>query len=167
MLSVCPTLSLATANLWAATQPGGSLFGLQHSNPVDPEVAYGASVDEPGTAVDYGMPDDPMVGNFVGGINVFGGGLALYNSEGTLLGAVGVSGDTSCTDHNIAWLTRSELELDYVPGGVGTIGRPDNINYVGDATNTLLQNDFSHPVCTIAGADAVSVVSANLPEIRP
>ena len=164
-----PNLSLATANLYAATQPGGSLYGLQHSNPVDAEVAYGTAVaaDEPGSAVDYGMPDDPMVGNFVGGINVFGGGLALCNSDGTLLGAVGVSGDTSCADHNIAWLTRSELELDYVPGGVGTIGRPDNINYIGGAGNTLLQNDFAHPVCTIAGADAVTFISANLPEIRP
>ncbi len=34
-------LSLSTANLWAATQPGGSLFGLQFSNPVDTAVAYG------------------------------------------------------------------------------------------------------------------------------
>ena len=61
---------------------------------------------------------DPMVGSIVGGVNVFGGGLALYNSGGTLLGALGVSGDTSCADHNIAWRTRDELLLDNVPGGV-------------------------------------------------
>jgi hypothetical protein len=30
---------LSTANLYSAVQPGGSLYGLQHSNPVDPEVA--------------------------------------------------------------------------------------------------------------------------------
>jgi uncharacterized protein GlcG (DUF336 family) len=162
-----PGLSLATANLWAATQPGGSLFGLQFSNPVDPTVAYGTASDEPGTADAYGTPDDPMVGNFVGGINVFGGGLALYDSSGALLGAVGVSGDTSCADHNVAWRTRSALELDYVPGGVSSATRPDNINYVGDASNTALEDDFSHPLCTIAGADAVSAVSANLPEVRP
>jgi hypothetical protein len=35
-----PNLALSTANLYAAVQPGGSLFGLQHSNPVDTEVAY-------------------------------------------------------------------------------------------------------------------------------
>ena len=30
-------LALSTANLYSAVQPGGSLYGLQHSNPVDPE----------------------------------------------------------------------------------------------------------------------------------
>src|SRR5580704_13124765 len=33
-------LSLSTANLYSAVQPGGSLFGLQASNPVDTSVAY-------------------------------------------------------------------------------------------------------------------------------
>ena len=28
----------------------------------------------------------------IGGVNVFGGGVALYNSDGKLLGAIGVSG---------------------------------------------------------------------------
>src|SRR6185436_1823019 len=28
-----PGLALSTANLYSATQPGGSLYGLQHSNP--------------------------------------------------------------------------------------------------------------------------------------
>jgi hypothetical protein len=32
-------LALSTANLYSAVQPGGSLYGLQHSNPVDPEIA--------------------------------------------------------------------------------------------------------------------------------
>lgn len=161
-----PGLALSTANLWAATQPGGSLFGLQFSNPVDPTIAYGTVSEEPGSAENYGTSQDPMNGSFIGGVNVFGGGLALYDSSGTLLGAIGVSGDTSCADHNIAWRTRSSLELDYVPGGVGLLGRPDNINYVGDATNTALQNDFSHPVCAIAGTDSVSSISASLPEVR-
>ncbi len=34
-------LALSTANLYSAVQPGGSLYGLQHSNPVDTGVAYG------------------------------------------------------------------------------------------------------------------------------
>jgi hypothetical protein len=34
---------------------------------------------------------------------VFGGGLALYNCQGNIMGALGVSGDTSCADHAIAW----------------------------------------------------------------
>src|SRR5262245_47750889 len=63
-------LSLSTANLYSAVQPfGGSLYGLQHSNPVDPSVAYSGS---PGS---YGAgTGDPMVGKRIGGVNVFGGG---------------------------------------------------------------------------------------------
>src|SRR5271155_1068106 len=33
-------LALSTANLYSAVQPGGSLFGLQESNPVSTAVAY-------------------------------------------------------------------------------------------------------------------------------
>jgi uncharacterized protein GlcG (DUF336 family) len=152
-----PKLSLSTANLWAAVQPGGSLYGLQHSNPVDPGVAYAGKTSQ------YGTPSDPMVGRKIGGVNVFGGGLALYDANKVLVGAVGVSGDTSCADHNIAWRTRAALNLDYVPGGVGPAGRADNINYQDAVPEPSLQADFSHPVCKIAGADNVSAISAALP----
>ena len=119
-----PGLALSTANLFTATQPGGSLFGLQASNPVDTDVAYR------GTPTSNGRSNDPMIGGRIGGVNVFGGGLALYNANGRIVGAVGVSGDSSCADHNIAWRTRHNLELDYVPGGVsGDATRPDNIVY--------------------------------------
>lgn len=161
-----PGLALSTANLWVATQPGGSLFGLQFSNPVDTAVAYGDPSHNGGSGIDYGAPGDPMVGEFIGGVNVFGGGLGLYNSSGVLVGGIGVSGDTSCADHNIAWRTRAALSLDWAPGGVGATDRPDNINYQGDAANTDLQNDFSHPVCAIAGTDNVSAVSAALPVVQ-
>ena len=115
-------LSLSTANLFSAVQPGGSLFGLQESNPVDVGVAYR------GTPLAYGQPNDPMVGRRIGGINVFGGGLALYNSDGELIGGIGVSGESSPADHNIAWRTRHNLGLDYVPAGVSPDpDRPDNI----------------------------------------
>src|SRR5690242_14681463 len=83
-----PGLALSTANLYAAVQPGGSLYGLQHSNPVDTGVAYG------GNSANNGKPNDPMVGGKIGGVNVFGGGLALYNRSGVLVGAIGVSGDS-------------------------------------------------------------------------
>ena len=49
-------LALSTANLFAAVQPGGSLYGLQFSNPVDTGVAYR------GPYTMYGMLRDPMVG---------------------------------------------------------------------------------------------------------
>jgi len=61
-------------------------------------------------------------------VNVFGGGLALYNSNHQIVGAIGVSGDTSCADHNIAYRTRHTLNLDFVPGGVsGDPAHKDNI----------------------------------------
>ena len=119
-----PGLSLSTANLYTATQPGGSLFGLQESNPVATDVAYSGN---PGR---YGQQNDPMVGSRIGGVNVFGGGLALYDADGRILGGLGVSGDTSCADHNIAYRTRNNLELDYVPAGVAAAADPtrrDNI----------------------------------------
>ena len=155
-----PGLALSTANLWAAVQPGGSLYGLQHSNPVDTDAAY------KGPSSNFGQFNDPMVGKKIGGVNVFGGGLALYRgpaSARTLIGAIGVSGDTSCADHNIAWRTRHNLALDFVSGGVGPAGRPDTINYQGLVAVPSLAADFSHPICKIVGVDGVSAISAALP----
>jgi uncharacterized protein GlcG (DUF336 family) len=154
-----PGLALSTANLYAAVQPGGTLYGLQHSNPVDTEVAYR------GPASNFGQDDDPMLGFRIGGVNVFGGGLGLYNSKGVLIGGVGVSGDTSCADHNIAWRTRHQLNLDFVPLGVSARS-DDNINYQGVVSVPSLANDFSHPICKIAGVDGVSQISANLPAVQ-
>jgi hypothetical protein len=48
--------------------------------------------------------------------------LALYNAKGVLIGGLGVSGDSSCVDHNIARRTRHNLKLDYVPAGVNCAG---------------------------------------------
>jgi uncharacterized protein GlcG (DUF336 family)/sugar lactone lactonase YvrE len=115
-----PELALSTANLFTAVQPGNSLFGLQESNPVDTAVAYG------GDGADFGQEDDPMIGSRIGGVNVFGGGLALYDENGDILGGIGVSGDTSCTDHIVAWKVRDAIGLDYVPAGVSLTG-DDNI----------------------------------------
>jgi uncharacterized protein GlcG (DUF336 family) len=119
-----PGLSLSTANLYTATQPGGSLFGTQESNPVSTRVAYG------GIPARYGRHNDPMVGGRIGGVSVVGGGLGLYDADGKIVGGLGVSGDTSCADHNIAYRTRSTLNLDYVPNGVAAATDPthrDNI----------------------------------------
>ena len=132
-----PKLALSTANLHSAVQPGGSLFGLQHSNPVDVHAAYD------GSSTKYGQENDPLVGKKIGGVNVFGGGLALYNDKNELVGAIGVSGDSSCADHNIAWRARNTLKLDYVPAGVSP-AKDDNIIYLKANEKA---NGFKHPAC--------------------
>lgn len=154
-------LVLSTANVYSAVQPGGSLYGLQHSNPVDTSVAYG------GNPAAYGQSNDPMVGDRIGGVNVFGGGLALYDSSHKLIGALGVSGDSSCADHNIAWRTRNGLQLDYVPGGVsGDPTRPDNIVYdivypTGHPEG-VSAGGWGHPTCS----PAATAIAATLPAKR-
>jgi uncharacterized protein GlcG (DUF336 family) len=146
-------LALSTANLYSAAQPGGSLYGLQHSNPVDATSAY------EGNAIQFGTAFDPIVGGRVGGVNVFGGGLALYASGGVKVGAIGVSGDTSCTDHFVAWRVRGTLGLDHL----GTLGvvpgadakHPDNIIFDikanPDGGTGISANGFGHPTCINTG----------------
>ena len=156
-----PGLALSTANLFSPTQPGGSLYGLQHSNPVDVDAAYS------GASLHNGLATDQMGGKKIGGVNVFGGGLALYDSNGTLLGAVGVSGDSSCADHMIAWRTRNNLELDYVPAGVsGDPDRPDNIVFdissMG-ASDPASAGGFGHAHCIDAATE--DAIAAALPAI--
>lgn len=153
-----PGLALSTANLYTAVQPGGTLYGLQHSNPINTLAAY----KEPATR--FGQSDDPMVGERVGGVNVFGGGLGLYNSQRRLVGGIGVSGDSSCADHNIAWRTRNTLMLDFVPAGVsGDADRPDNIVYdiaagIGQGTGSS-SSGWGHPRCSAAATSISQTLS--------
>jgi uncharacterized protein GlcG (DUF336 family) len=138
------SFALSTANLYSAVQPGGSLFGLQESNPVDTSAAY------KGPASQFGQPNDPLAGQRVGGVNVFGGGLALYNHNKLKIGALGVSGDTSCADHNVAWRVRHALQLDYVPDGIaGKIppSTPGNDRIIYDIVSGHSQSGFGHPTC--------------------
>lgn len=153
-------LALSTANLFSAVQPGGSLYGLQHSNPVDTGVAY------KGPAQMFGTGNDPMVGERVGGVNVFGGGLGLYAQGAMLVGGVGVSGDTSCADHNIAWRVRNNLGLDFLSGVGGVSGdpaRPDNIIFdIAPNPNGgtgISASGFGHPEClNTFGSNALPAV---------
>src|SRR3982750_3574144 len=109
-----------------------------------------------------------MVGNKIGGVNVFGGGLALYGPGKKIVGGVGVSGDTSCADHNIAWRVRNLLKLDHLSGVGGVSGdplRPDNI--VFDITANpqggtgVSTGGFGHPTCLNTAG------SAALPAVQP
>lgn len=145
-------LALSTANLFSAVQPGGNLFGLEVTNPVETAAAYGGNPELAGTL------GDGMVGKRVGGVNVFGGGLALYDASRRVIGAVGVSGDTSCADHMIAWRVRNLVQLDYLAtiGGVsGDAARPDNIIYDIVANPAggvgVSAGGFGHPTCLNTG----------------
>ena len=120
-------LALSTANLYAPTQPGGSLYGLNNSNPYNPLF-------------------DPLsllgVGLTPGGIITFGGGVALYQG-GQVIGGLGVSGDSSCADHAIAYRMRHAAGFDGIPGGVGP-GGTDNISY---APLGVAPTGFQQPHC--------------------
>lgn len=115
--------AFSTASLYGAVLEGGPLYGLQHSNPVDTKWAYAGNSEK------FGTNKDPLVGRRIGGINVFGGGLSLFDTNDQVVGAVGVSGDTSCADHNIARRVRNyfatngiaqapanEADIDYAGG---------------------------------------------------
>jgi hypothetical protein len=108
-----------------------------------------------GALTSYGAEKDPLVGAMLGGISTVGGGLPLYgevngstdNTKTMLIGGLGVSGDSPCTNHAVAWAVRSQLKLAYFPATVtnttavtadGT--KPDNI--ILDPTNP-----WGHPKC--------------------
>lgn len=126
-------LALSTANIYGPTQPGGSLYGLNNSNP------YNAFFDAQGSGL----------GQVPGGIITFGGGVALY-SGGHVIGGLGVSGDTSCADHSIAWRMRKGAGLDGTPNS-------DNISYFPDGPSGPVVNpsQFSQPHCLGAKTDVI------------
>ncbi len=113
-------LALSTANLYSPTQPGGSLYGLNNSNPFNPLF----------------QPQGTGIGFVPGGIITFGGGVALY-SGGKVIGGLGVSGDTSCADHAISYRMRHLAGLDGTPNS-------DNIVYLA---SDEAPNDFKQPHC--------------------
>jgi hypothetical protein len=181
-----PGFAIATANLYSPTQPGGSLFGLQHSNPVWAPGAYGDKINSGGlftgvNTANYGTAADPMIGQVIGGVNVFGGGLGLYDTGHNRIGGVGVSGDTSCMDHIVAWWLRNALKLDNLATvngfanfyGGDTADHPDNIifdiAYNAGSPVGISPSGYGHPVCTgaagptgqLTNAQASAIVTSN------
>jgi uncharacterized protein GlcG (DUF336 family) len=128
--------ALSSGNIYAAAQPGNSLYSIV-SGP-DPHSAFA------GDAQKFGQADDPLIGKPIGGVIVFGGGLPLYDKRGKIVGGLGVSGDTSCADHVVAWKTRQTLGLNSVPMGVAP-GPSDNLIF--DIQNGVSSSGFGHPAC--------------------
>ena len=119
------TSPLSTARLYTLSQPGHSLWGASAGNPLNP-----ACLSTPGEP-------ETGVGKVCGGTIVFGGGLALYKGQ-TRVGGLGVSGDTSCADHEIAKRVRQAAGLN-PPDGPGV----DDITFSSVDGPT----PFSHPLC--------------------
>lgn len=157
--------SISTGNMYGLTLPGGSFYGVQFSNPVEGFTAYQGSPEN------YGNPEsDPLIGKRIGGVNVFGGALALYVNNGSAkkkIGAIGVSGDTPCTDHVVAWKIRKNLGLDNVPKGFVTDYTPlpsfaikgdELIIGKGDVANAYKQVSCAHNKINNPVAGAVTGV---------
>lgn len=119
-------LALSTARLYTFTQPGHSLWSLGQSNVFDASKLLAPAAD--------GGDRNQIVG----GLIFFGGGVPLYNGEGRIIGGLGISGDTSCTDHEIAKRVRDLAGLN-PPGGA----LADDITYSSADGATV----FTHPLC--------------------
>jgi uncharacterized protein GlcG (DUF336 family) len=120
------TLPLSTARLYTFAQPGHSLFGLNNSNPFNPIFLAKPEWGEGGK------------NQVAGGIITFGGGVPLYNASGSIVGGLGVSGDTACADHEIAKRVRDLAGLN--PSGGPLV---DDISYSAPDGPSF----FTHPVC--------------------
>ena len=73
-------LALSSANLWALRNRGAASSAYRKAIRLMYRVVYGGDFDS------YGTESDFMVGKKPGGINVFGGGLALYDATAHSLG---------------------------------------------------------------------------------
>ena len=116
---------LSTARLYTFTQPGHSLWSLGQSNLWNP---------------DFNAPTGGQGGGtrqIAGGLIFFGGGVPLYRGN-RIVGGLGISGDTSCADHELAKWTRDELSLN-PPGGA----LADDAVYSPPDPPSV----FAHPLC--------------------
>jgi uncharacterized protein GlcG (DUF336 family) len=145
-------MALSTANLFAQAQPGQSLYGILQSGPASPDALAG-------DAAAFGSAGDPMVGKRIGGVVVFGGGLALY-TDADIVGGLGVSGDSSCADHNVAWRLRKALALDKVPAGINP-NKKDAIIYDVDSRGHSASG-FGHALCAGSEAEVANELGAGI-----
>jgi len=132
-------LALSTARLYTFVQPGHSLYGLNQSNPFNPRFL------DPPSAGGAGEK-----GRIAGGVITFGGGVPLYNASGSIIGGLGVSGDTACADHEVAKRVRDLAGLN-PPGGPLV----DDIVYTSVDGSSV----FGHPVCLGTLRNGISIGS--------
>jgi uncharacterized protein GlcG (DUF336 family) len=133
---------LSTAQLYTFTQPGRSLWSLGQSNLFNP-----SALTSPG-----GQGGNNQI---AGGLIFFGGGVALYKN-GVIIGALGISGDTSCADHEIAKRVRHILGLDPTAGPT-----VDDISYtVPDGASA-----FTHPKCINTYRNGVLLPGSEQPAV--
>ena len=114
------TLPLSTARLYTMTQPGHSLWGVSQPEPFNPDCL-----------------DPDTDAKICGGAIAFGGGVPLYR-KGRVVGGLGISGDTPCTDHEIAKRIRHLAGLDPA-GGMSA----DDIQY----SKMDHASVYTHPLC--------------------
>ena len=95
----------------------------------------------------------------MGGVVVFGGGLALYKGD-DVVGGLGVSGDSACADHNVAWRIRKALGLDNLPAGPSP-ERKDAIIYDMNASGQSASG-FGHPKCAGSEAEIADALQAGV-----
>src|SRR4051812_10762472 len=136
-------LALSTARLYTFTQPGHSLWSLAQGNPFDPDF-----LQAPGA--------QGQRNQIAGGQIFFGGGVPLY-AAGKIIGGLGVSGDTSCGDHEIAKRVRHLANMN--PAGGPTA---DDIVYSPPDPPSV----FAHPVCLNTWRNGV-LIGNEQPETYP
>lgn len=129
------SLALSTARLYTFTQPGHSLWSLGQSNLFNPRFLAPPAGNSGGE------------NQLAGGLIFFGGGVPLYRN-GKIIGGLGVSGDTSCADHEVAKVVRTLAGLN--PAGGPLV---DDISYSSvDGAGV-----FTHPLCLNTKRNGVSL----------
>ena len=141
-------LPLSTARLYTFTQPGHSLWSLGQSNLFNSQFLAAPNGQSGGK------------GEIAGGLIFFGGGVPLY-SNGKIIGGLGISGDTSCADHEIAKRVRDLA-------GANPAGGPlaDDIVYSPPDAASV----FAHPVCLNAYRNGTKIgdeAPATYPFVAP
>ena len=120
--------ALSSARLYTFTQPGHSLWSLGQSNLFESHFLAAPGGQGGGR------------NQITGGLIFFGGGMPLYRN-GRIIGGLGISGDTSCADHEIAKRVRHLAGFDptHLPGGM----LADDIIYSPPDNPSV----FAHPLC--------------------